>query len=242
MRARTIAIGDIHGCSTALDTLLNAIKPRSEDMIVTLGDYIDRGPGSKGVFDRLIELGSLCRLVPLLGNHDQMLLDVRSGKYPIYWMFDMGGVVTLDSYGPARDLSLIPDEHFQFLEGCRDYLETETHIFVHASYYADLPMEEQPVGMLRWESLRDGIPDPHLSAKTVIVGHSSQKGGEILDLGYLKCIDTYLLWRRMANSPGSGNRRGLADEPIWRNSSRLTPQCLPRVAGRETRRFLQYSV
>ena len=52
-------------------------------------------------------------------------------------------------------------------------------------------MSEQPVGMLRWESLRDTTPGPHESGKAVIVGHKSQKGGEILDLGHLKCIDTF---------------------------------------------------
>ena len=64
--------------------LLYAIETRPEDVIVTLGDYIDRGPDSRGVLERLIKLKEQCRLVPLLGNHDQMLLDVRSGKYPIY--------------------------------------------------------------------------------------------------------------------------------------------------------------
>ena len=58
----------------------------------------------------------------------------------------MGGLATLDSYGPGRDLSLIPEEHFEFLEGCLDFHETDTHIFVHANYYPDLPMDEQPVG------------------------------------------------------------------------------------------------
>ena len=129
--------------------------------------------------------------MPLLGNHDQMLLDVRSGKYPIYWLLDMGGTATLDSYGPGRDLDLIPDEHYGFLESCRDFYETDTHIFVHANYFPDIPMVEQHVGMLRWESLRGMTPGPHESGKTVIVGHTSQKNGEILDLGHLKCIDTY---------------------------------------------------
>ena len=126
MTPRTIAIGDIHGCSAALDALLDAIRPRPEDTIVTLGDYIDRGPDSRGVLDRLIDLGRRCRLVPLLGNHDQMLLDVRAGSYPIYWLLDMGGTATLDSYGPGRDLALIPEEHYEFLEGCLDYHETDT--------------------------------------------------------------------------------------------------------------------
>jgi serine/threonine protein phosphatase 1 len=188
---RTIAIGDIHGCSVALDALIDAIRPHPEDVIVTLGDYINRGPDSRGVLDRLIDLGQRCRLVPLLGNHDQMLLDVRAGRYPIYWLLDIGGTATLDSYGPGRDLSLIPDEHFEFMEGCLDFHETDTHIFVHANYFPDIPMGEQHVGMLRWESLRDMTPGPHESGKVVIVGHTSQKTGEILDLGHLVCIDTY---------------------------------------------------
>ena len=70
----------------ALDALIDAIRPRPEDMIVTLGDYINRGPDSRGVLDRLIDLGRRCRLVPILGNHDQMLLEARSGIYPIYWL------------------------------------------------------------------------------------------------------------------------------------------------------------
>jgi serine/threonine protein phosphatase 1 len=127
----------------------------------------------------------------LLGNHEEILLDVRSGKYPVYWLLDIGGKTTLDSYGRGRSLDLIPDEHYEFLEGCLGYHETDTHVFVHANYFPDIPMAEQPVDMLRWESLRDMKPGPHVSGKTVIVGHTPQKGGEILDLGHLKCIDTY---------------------------------------------------
>jgi serine/threonine protein phosphatase 1 len=190
MPRRTIAIGDIHGCSAALAALIDAIDPRPDDVLVTLGDYINRGPDSRGVFDLLIGLGRRCRLVPLLGNHDQMLLEARSGLHPTTWL-GMGGLATLDSYGPGRDLDLIPDDHYTFLEGCLDFYETDTHIFVHANYFPDIPMDEQEVVMLRWESLRDMTPGPHDSGKTVIVGHTSQKGGEILDLGHLVCIDTY---------------------------------------------------
>jgi serine/threonine protein phosphatase 1 len=52
-------------------------------------------------------------------------------------------------------------------------------------------MNDQPFELLYWESLRDGIPGPHVSGKTVVAGHSSQKTGEILDVGHLICIDTY---------------------------------------------------
>lgn len=191
MPPRTIAIGDMHGCAKALEALLDLVRPRPDDLVVTLGDYVDRGPDSRGVLDRLIALDAQCRLVPILGNHDQMLLDVRSGTHPLYWFLDIGGIATLDSYGPGRNIALVPQDHIDFLEGCRDFYETDTHIFLHANYYPDLPMGEQEPTMLRWESLREMLPGPHESGKTVVVGHTSQKKGEILDLGYLKCIDTF---------------------------------------------------
>ena len=71
MSSRTIALGDIHGCSAALATLLEAICPGPEDVLVTLGDYTDRGPDSRGVLNALIDLPNRCRLVPLRGNHEE---------------------------------------------------------------------------------------------------------------------------------------------------------------------------
>jgi serine/threonine protein phosphatase 1 len=191
MPRRIVAIGDVHGCSAALGALIDAIRPRPEDTIVTLGDYIDRGPDSKGVLDRLIELGRRCRLVPNLGNHDEMLLGLRTGGPPTSWLVGMGGSATLDSYGPGQDLGLISEEHYDFLACCHDFFETDTNIFAHANYFPDIPMAEQDGSTLRWESLRETTPGPHDSGKTVILGHTSQKTGEILDLGHLKCIDTF---------------------------------------------------
>jgi serine/threonine protein phosphatase 1 len=202
MRSRTIAIGDVHGCSQALDTLLGAIEPKPDDVIVTLGDYVNRGPDSRGVLERLIALERQCALIPLLGNHDQMLLqlllDARAGHSRLLssWL-RMGGDATLASYSapPGKitgaDLARIPAEHLAFLERCRAYHESETHIFIHANYDPALSMYDQPFELLRWESLRDSIPGPHVSGKTVIAGHSSQKTGEILNVGHLVCIDTY---------------------------------------------------
>ncbi len=189
--ARTIAIGDIHGCLLALDALLAAIDPQLEDVIVTLGDYVDRGWDSRGVLERLIILADQCNLVPILGNHDDMLLRARYSAH-LSAFISMGGIATLASYGASSppDLNMIPDDHFAFLETCLDYFETETHIFLHATYLPHLPMSQQPGLALRWESLRDCVPGPHHSGKTVIVGHTSQRSGEILDLGHIKCIDT----------------------------------------------------
>lgn len=191
MRGRTIAIGDIHGCAAALRGLLALIRPRPLDLIVTLGDYVDRGPDSRGVIDQLIDLGGRCRYVPILGNHDEVFRDVLGGASPADDLIGMGGGPTLDSYGPGRRLDRVPEAHREFLRSCLDWHETARHIFTHGNYDPHLGMAEQDPGTLRWESLRGATPGPHQSGKTVVVGHTAQGSGEVLDLGHLRCIDTY---------------------------------------------------
>jgi serine/threonine protein phosphatase 1 len=63
MAGRTVAIGDIHGCPDALTVLIDAVAPSPDDTVVLLGDYIDRGPDSRGVLVCLIDLARRCRLV-----------------------------------------------------------------------------------------------------------------------------------------------------------------------------------
>src|SRR5687768_14207517 len=101
MAGRAIAIGDIHGCHDALRAVLDAVAPSASDTIVVLGDYIDRGPDSRGVLDCLIDLAQGCRVVPLLGDHEQLLLDaIRDRNEAARW-FRCGGMETLRSYGWA---------------------------------------------------------------------------------------------------------------------------------------------
>ena len=197
--ARTIAIGDVHGCSRALETLLAAIGPEPEDVIVTLGDYVNRGPDSRGVLDRLIELEKQCKLVPLLGEPrpDAAGCAWRGDRRRFPTGCDMGGDATLASYGSsagrvtATEIARIPDEHVAFLERCRAYHETETHIFVHAKYDPSWRWTSNPPGCLRWESLRMASPARMSRANGLSPATPSQKSGEILDLGHLVCIDTF---------------------------------------------------
>jgi serine/threonine protein phosphatase 1 len=191
---RLLAIGDIHGCLTAFNALLDLVSPQPDDRIVTLGDYVDRGPDSCGVLERLIDLHAGGRLIALRGNHDAMMLDIRRAGIDPLWL-SYGGNITLRSYGIAEDdidlrqvLAKIPKRHWRFLEELLPYYETEEHIFVHANLYPNLPLEEQPDYMLYWERLDE--PVAHFSGKTVICGHTRQKSGVPLDLDTSICIDT----------------------------------------------------
>jgi serine/threonine protein phosphatase 1 len=188
MAGRIIAIGDIHGCSVALADLVKAIDPQPEDTIVTLGDYVDRGIGSKDVLDLLIALSDRCQLVPLLGNHDQMMLHAGNGKDDFRFWLNCGGIDALDSYGTSRQLDLIPAAHFRFLRRCVSNYETDTHFFVHANYKPDVPLDQQDDATLRWLSLWDYMPGPHFSGKIAVVGHTAQP--DVLDHGHLICLDT----------------------------------------------------
>jgi serine/threonine protein phosphatase 1 len=193
---RTIAIGDIHGCSAALAALLDSIRPGPQDTVILLGDYIDRGPDSRGVLDQLLALATHCRLIALLGNHEAMLLAAIRDTAAVPLWLSCGGVQTLRSYGwvrggPRRRLrDWIDQPHWQFLTRCVRYHETDRHLFLHAGYVAELPLAEQPAEALLWRVTDPRTTRPHGSGKTAIVGHTPQHSGEILDLGFLICIDT----------------------------------------------------
>ena len=189
MSPRTIAVGDVHGHSAALTALIDAINPAADDTIITLGDYVDQGPDSRGVLEQLVALGQTCRLVPLMGNHEEMMLDAFENPARQEQWMAYGGRITLDSYGLPGELQQVPKEHLGFLEQLRLYFETETHFFVHGNYVPNMSIDRQPSQTVLWLPL-DDLPGPHYSEKVAVLGHTPQKSGKLLDLGYLKCIDT----------------------------------------------------
>ena len=77
------------------------------------------------------------------------------------------------------------------MQSCQYWAETDHHFFVHANYKERKQFQKTDPAILLWESLQQRMPGPHRSGKKVVVGHTSQKNGEILNLGYLLCIDTY---------------------------------------------------
>lgn len=149
-------IGDIHGCATELQELLN-ILPKDEELIF-LGDYIDRGPDSKGVVDLLLKEKD--RSTFLIGNHEDMMLksfqSVTAWEIPsnssdrILWIRN-GGRKSLDSYKTSHNPKAIPVDHWRFFNNLERYYENDDLIAVHASFEIGVPMEEQKEEVLIWE-------------------------------------------------------------------------------------------
>eukprot|EP01030_Chromulinospumella_sphaerica_P014680 gene14680-14476_t len=190
---RVFAVGDIHGCDDLLRALLGGLATAAQDdpappILVFLGDYIDRGPGSKQVVAQLVELAAQDDSVRFLsGNHEEAMLDfladVESG---LSWV-KFGGRATMRSYGvepPAGDASLdewraaqmalkaaIPPEHMRFLWRLERQLELGDYLFVHAGVDPDRPLSSQRQRDLHW------IREPFLSdrrrlPKTIVHGHT----------------------------------------------------------------------
>ncbi len=192
-RSRSIAIGDIHGCLRALDALLRLLDLQPDDQLITLGDYVDRGPNSRGVLDRLIPLATSGQLTALRGNHELMMLRARDSLGEERFWKQYGGLQALASYAPGHRpgrLNDVPESHWRFIAAtCRDWYETDSHIFVHAGLEPMRKMEDQVEDWLFWKPLAD--LGPHVSGKAVICGHSEQRTGLPRNLGDKVCIDTY---------------------------------------------------
>ena len=188
---RTLAIGDIHGCNTALTSLLRGVSFRPDDQIIFLGDYIDRGPASRSVLETLLELNTTRPAVFLRGNHEVMILEARDDLLKANLWQSYGGSDALISYGAEYSqnwAAAIPDAHWEFIERTARFFETDSSIFVHACADPDLDMDEQLDWLLFWEFF-DRL-QPHKSGKRIVCGHSPQRSGHIKDMGFAACIDT----------------------------------------------------
>ncbi len=169
---RVYAIGDIHGRRDLLDMLLDRIDADNElrgpanTTFVFLGDLADRGPDSRGVIERLMQLEhSERRCIFLAGNHEELLIRVWEGERPMAATFNRaGGRETLMSYGVTAETydgwdlgavteataRLVPDEHIAFLKRFQDWHRIGDYLFVHAGIRPGVAIEDQDVTDLRW--------------------------------------------------------------------------------------------
>ncbi len=187
IESRIFAIGDVHGNSKALERLLTQIRLRPSDTLVMLGDVINRGNDTRGVIEQLIAIKEYSNLVCILGNHEEVLLEVLRRPEAIEQFLSMGGDSTLASYGDRSLPQQIPSQHIEFIRGFVPYFETPEFIFVHANYCWYMLMEEQPASLLRWTRIEAEPPKAHISGKLVICGHSPRP---VRDMGHCICIDT----------------------------------------------------
>ncbi|MGB7443256.1 MAG: metallophosphoesterase family protein [Coleofasciculaceae cyanobacterium] len=169
MTHRRIVIGDVHGHYDSLITLLDAVAPNGDDMIYFLGDLIDRGPQSCQVVEFVKRSPYQC----LLGNHEQMLLEIYDGgeiSRPALqaWLYS-GGSSTLKSYGKDGVLQ----EHLDWMRKLPTYLDLGDTWLVHAGVHPRLSIEKQTTEQFCW--IRDefhGMRKPYFSDKLIITGHT----------------------------------------------------------------------
>lgn len=189
---KIFTIGDIHGKLLDLKTLVAAsmkyFNPET-DYFLFLGDYIDRGPDSKGVVDFLLKFQSKYpNTVFLKGNHDDMFLSFLGieGDFGDMFIFNGGGP-TLDSYGIEEveqiKVENFPADHIEFFKNTKLYHETDVATFVHAAVRPNFPIEKQDRFTLIWaEDNRDAFFSRIISRpwhKMLIHGHTKIPRDEV---------------------------------------------------------------
>lgn len=188
---RVYAIGDIHGRADLLDRLHGLIEADLQQnapqrcVVIYLGDYIDRGPDSHGVIERLARHKlSGVETITLLGNHEAMMLEFLDAPYGASLWLANGGDATLASYKvriPAaydellltqRSLrGALPRHHWHFLEKLVVQAQFGDYLFVHAGIKPGLPLDRQSREQMIW--IRDAFLDSEVDHGLVVVhGHT----------------------------------------------------------------------
>ena len=178
----TVVIADLHGMRNHLEKALDKIKDSGLEIskIVFLGDYIDRGPDSRGVVKRIQELQKEAVVVALMGNHEDMMAqafdsygDYDPTKSP-YWLPN-GGSETLNSYYNSwEDLR----DDAIWMSNLLMYHEDEHRVYVHASVMDSVPLQEHTKEDLIWSRYHG--EDVGYGDKHVVHGHTPKSKPELL--------------------------------------------------------------
>ncbi len=170
MNKEVFVLTDIHGCRNELNVVLDYILNKYSNLkFIFLGDYVDRGPDSKGVVGDLIQLNKDYECVFLKGNHEDMLLDRVKGLNLQGDRWDRNGNdATISSYG---NLSNILKVHGEFYDSLKLYFETNKYIFVHGGLEPGVNLQSQDEHKMLWIR-EDFINSDYDFKKVVIYGHT----------------------------------------------------------------------
>jgi len=177
----TYVIPDLHGRFDLLHDAFAEIAVHAASnlgTIVALGDYVNKGPDSKQVAERLrLGVSEGWRFFPLKGNHDAMMVEALRDPLKMKGWIERGGDATLRSYG--GDPAAIPEAHIVWLDGL-PLLHTDTHrIYVHAGVDPDLPLDRQSEEVLLWKRYPKGYSGGFGNFH-VVHGHDNFPEGPLL--------------------------------------------------------------
>ncbi len=163
----TYAIGDIHGMFEPLVRLFQKLPLKSDDTLIFLGDYIDRGPNSREVVEFLENLKKQHNTILLMGNHEDMMLKCLEHGDCINWEFNGAGA-TIRSFGSIENIK----EKLDFFKSLKLYHIEDKFLFVHGGVKPGVPLRDQPKHEMLW--IRDEFifsKNP-LPGKVVVFGHT----------------------------------------------------------------------
>ena len=191
---RYIAITDIHGELRKLESVLSQIETKPDDIFVFMGDYIDRGPDSRGVVERVIQQSETNKCIYLIGSHEYALLHAKTDDYYQFLFDNYGGPATVRSYGSFENIFKI---HGEFFRNLKFYYLTDKYLFVHAGINPDYPLEEQDEVDLVYIRGKF-IYSKHKLPQKIIFGHTEfdepyiDEGKICIDLGCGKYPNAHL--------------------------------------------------
>lgn len=186
---RTYAIPDIHGRLDLLNMAFDRILTHAAGehaTIVTLGDYVDRGPDSRGVIERLMGWQSgQVSLVSLKGNHEAMMWEVCNNLAELPWWLRNGADATLVSYGGLpnqRWLGAIPQTHLDWISGLPILHADKHRIFVHAGLDPAVPLAQQSQQTVLWMRYPKGHTQG-LGSRHIVHGHHAHPEAPLITRG-----------------------------------------------------------
>jgi len=179
------AISDIHGCDKTFAAMLDKIGLSKQDELFLLGDYIDRGPASKQVLDRIMKLKeSGYKVTALRGNHEQMMLESGENYENLYFWNVNGGRQALDSFAIdgniPNSIQDIPQSYLDFCHAMEYYVESKGFIFVHAGLnFNQGSLFDDKQSMLWIRKWTDSVKYSWLGERIIVHGHTPQTRHEI---------------------------------------------------------------